>query len=161
MIMKDIKNFSNYRVSSQGDVVSTCYNEPRLLKHGVNNGYHYVRLYKGGKQYLKMVHRLVLEAFGEDRNKPCVNHKDGNKHNNNVDNLEWCTYSENNKHAREVLGKTFEGEKSGRTKLKTSQVSRMRLMNKLGTSYNKIAKLFDVSKSCVAHIIKRRVWTHI
>lgn len=55
---------------------------------------------KTGKSTRNSIHVFVAQAFIENPlNKPCVNHIDGNKHNNNVNNLEWCTYSENNIHA--------------------------------------------------------------
>ena len=60
---------------------------------------------KDGKRYYKSIHRLVAEHFiPNPHNKPQVNHKDGNKQNNVVKNLEWVTASENRKHAIEVLG---------------------------------------------------------
>lgn len=67
-----------------------------ILKPWVNSGYLSVTL--RGREY--RVHRLVAIAFTPNpENKPCVNHIDGNKLNNAVDNLEWCTYSENLIHA--------------------------------------------------------------
>lgn len=62
----------------------------------------YVQLWKDGKSYLRSVHRIVALAFVPNPdNKPTVNHKDGNPLNNNASNLEWATYSENQKHAYE------------------------------------------------------------
>lgn len=81
------------------------------------DGYYSVRLYKPcgdrvGKVY--KVHRLVADAFlaKKDPTHTVVNHKDGDKHNDRVDNLEWCTYAENVAHAKNVLGCPFGGLRS-------------------------------------------------
>lgn len=61
------------------------------------NGYKIVSLVKDGKQKNKYIHRLVAEAFLENSNNyPCINHKDENRGNNNINNLEFCTYKYNN-----------------------------------------------------------------
>ena len=68
------------------------------IKH--SNGYYVISLSYLGVKKIKAIHRLVAEAFIENPlNKPQVNHKDGNKGNNNADNLEWVTQSENTRHA--------------------------------------------------------------
>lgn len=64
----------------------------------------YVNLYKNGKNKIKKIHRIVAENFiPNPENKPEVNHIDGNKQNNKVDNLEWVTKSENVKHRFSTL----------------------------------------------------------
>lgn len=100
-IWKDIKGYEGlYRVSNFGNVKSLNYrhkNEERLLKLNVNkNGYCFVNLHIKGTAKNVLVHRLVAEAFIENPlNFPLVNHKDENKTNNNVENLEWCTQKYN------------------------------------------------------------------
>ena len=70
----------------------------------VSNGYAHVKLRKDGHGYEPLVHRLVAEAFiPNPLNIPQINHIDGNKANNAVSNLEWCTGSENQLHSRRVL----------------------------------------------------------
>lgn len=71
----------------------------RLLKHKIDRwGYHRIALTKGGKVKEKGVHRLVLATLRGDSDLEC-NHKDGNKDNNHIMNLEWVTSSENKRHA--------------------------------------------------------------
>ena len=104
-VWKDIPQFVGfYQVSNLGNVKSLprATTSGRLLKHYVNtkNGYCYVSLSRQGKIVSRRVHVLVANAFlGENRNGLQVNHIDGKKTNNRADNLEYCTQSENMKHA--------------------------------------------------------------
>lgn len=93
-----ITGFSNYVITEDGRVYSFNYSTPRRLhSHITKYGYERVGLCKNGKQSLYFVHRLVAEAFIPNTdNKPFINHKDEDKTNNRVDNLEWCTSVENN-----------------------------------------------------------------
>ena len=107
-VWKDIKGYEGlYQVSNFGRVKSLTRLSKqnhllpeRFLKTNENDRYLRVDLWKDGKHKFYEVHRLVAAAFiANPENKPVVNHIDGDKHNNNVNNLEWCTVSENNKHA--------------------------------------------------------------
>lgn len=94
--MKTIKNFPNYYISEDGHVYrKRDMHEITYQKSKV--GYISVYLWNNGYHKRKYVHRLVAEAYlNNSDNRPCVNHKDENKSNNNVSNLEWCTYQYNN-----------------------------------------------------------------
>lgn len=99
-IWKDIKGYEGlYQISNYGKVKSL--KRGILLKPCTNHkGYLSVVLYKKSEKCCKRIHRLVAEAFiPNSNNKPQVNHIDCNKHNNKVDNLEWCDNSENQIHA--------------------------------------------------------------
>lgn len=87
-----------YEVSNFGRVKSIRFGKERILKPGTDKrGYLLVGLCKNNKQKTHKVHRLVMEAFIPNTdNLPCVNHKDEDKTNNNVENLEWCSYTYNN-----------------------------------------------------------------
>ena len=98
--MIPIPEFDSYFVNEQGEIFSSKRVPLIKIKQKINKGYAYVYLCKNSKHTTLKVHRIVAQAFiANPENKPEVNHKDGNKLNNHVDNLEWCTRSENNKHA--------------------------------------------------------------
>lgn len=108
-IWKDVHGYDGlYQVSNTGRVRKLRFINNRVNKEKtflitpqlLDTGYYKVMLYNDGKYKNALVHRLVACAFiPEETGRTYVNHKDGNKTNNVVTNLEWCTQSENNRHA--------------------------------------------------------------
>ncbi len=97
MEWKKISRNTNYSINRNGEVRNDT--TGKLIAPYVNPGNSYltVDLYKDNKQHKVTVHRLLAEAFiPNPDNKPCVDHKDGNRQNNSLNNLRWATYSENN-----------------------------------------------------------------
>lgn len=111
--MKTINEYNGYLVSEDGKVYSEKYGYRKELKQFEHKGYRRVALSKNNKRRMFPVHRLVADAFlPNPKNKPYVNHLDGNKRNNHWSNLEWCTRAENQEHSREILGNTGIGSKN-------------------------------------------------
>lgn len=117
-IWKDIKEFKGYyQVSNLGRVQSLDRrvkhpsgslktNKGKILKLVQGRKGFYLTVSLGSNKITALVHRLVAKAFLDNSlNKPCVNHLDGNKTNNNVSNLSWCSYQENEKWSYAKLGK--------------------------------------------------------
>lgn len=104
-IWKDVVGYEGlYQVSNFGKVKSLNYKrlgvQRDMTLRDTSVGYFMVLLRKNGKGASKYVHRLVADAFLDNpEDKKCVNHKDGDKHNNLAENLEWVTYKENTVHA--------------------------------------------------------------
>lgn len=159
-IWKDIKDFPNYQISSYGRVKSKeritqikngiyARRKEKILKLFHNKkGYAQTILYKDKKPHPVKIHRLVAQHFiTNPENKPQVNHIDGNKKNNQVENLEWCTCKENMKHSYKIglrnkdllrknmriVGKNLRGKKGNHIR-KVSQIDK---------NSNEIIKIWD------------------
>lgn len=92
-----IKRNRNYSINRKGEVRNDTTGIIKKQYVNPNNGYLTVDLYDGNKSTKVTVHRLLAETFiPNTENKPCVDHKDGNRQNNTISNLRWATYSENN-----------------------------------------------------------------
>lgn len=161
---KDIAGYKGrYQVSDMGRVKSILFKKELILKHGFNRcGYNYINLSKDKVYVSKTVHRLVALAFiSNPENKPQVNHKDGDKNNNSVLNLEWNTSKENNTHSFKTgLNKGQKGIVNKNSKLSEEQVKEIRLIGKTRTLIS-IAKEFNVGKSSISYILNRDSWQHI
>lgn len=121
---KYIPNYEHlYMCSTNGDVISIprngTINDYRILKPKVDkDGYYRVVLYKNNNRKEYSIHRLVAMTFIQNKdNLPQVNHIDGNKKNNNIDNLEWCDNFRNSSHAYEIgLNKRRYGKDNDKSK---------------------------------------------
>ena len=138
---------------------------PRAVKPSTrHDGYQIVALYmpRALKQHSCYVHRLVAEAFIERVNERYqVNHIDGNKSNNHVENLEWCTAKQNQQHASKTgLMNPPKGERSATAKLTEPQAKHIKYGYE-GLTHNDIAALYGVSRQCVQLIRSGKNWSHI
>jgi len=121
-IWKPAYNSKKWFVSNLGRIKNTNWKntgKTRLVKQGTNlKGYKTVNINENGKQFPEMVHKIVAEAFIDNPdNKPQVNHINGIKTDNRVDNLEWVTNSENQKHAyKNGLQKRYKSNNNGKPK---------------------------------------------
>lgn len=120
-IWKDIPNYEGlYMASNLGRVKSLPkhYHKEIILKNKLTkDGYYESTLIKNGKPKFIRTHRLVAMAFIPNiENKPQINHIDGNKLNNNVNNLEWCTLQENKDHAIRTGLQDFRGKNNPKAK---------------------------------------------
>ena len=107
------------------------------------------------------VHRLVALAFiDKPDGSDWVNHKDGDKLNSHVSNLEWCTPLENARHARDVLGRNV-GERCRQHKLTERMVRRARELRRQGVIYDQLAKRFRVGRTAIWHALNGVSWKHV
>jgi len=160
---RDIPGYEGlYKISKDGDVYSAV-SDILLKTHMRKDGYLAFGLYKDGKRKTCYVHRTVALAFiGKRPDGLCVNHKDGVKTNNRLDNLEYITQSENVKHAISMGLSDHRGEKGHFSKLVNSNINKIRrLLDSREYSVIEIAKMFDVEVNTIYLIKRGSTWAHI
>lgn len=163
-IWKSIEGYEGmYEVSSIGKIKGIprkFRTNTKILKPLINikNKYTYVQLSTGGKIKAVRVHRIVAMAFIPNTdNKPYVNHKDGNKSNNCLDNLEWVTESENTQHAldNDLIAK---GEKSYLSKISLETAKYIKYSNK---SVRALCNELNLKYAHVYNLRKGLIWKDI
>lgn len=169
---KEIPGYEGlYEVSDQGRIRSvrkTTNTYPgRILKPAQNrNGYLQVCLSRNNKSHWRYIHRLVMAAFERDAPELQVNHKNGDRRDNRLANLEYVTPSENIRHSFEVLDRVRKGspprprgEENPRAILTWEKVRHIRRLYKTGEhSQRKLAQAFGVSRSAIENIVSHKTW---
>lgn len=164
-IWKDIKGYEGlYQISNLGRVKSLV--RKRVLKERIlkpkkkNSGYLFVCLCKNGELKYFHIHRLVAIAFiVNQKNKSQINHKDCNKENNNINNLEWVTPKENNLHARKNVIFKYNNV-SGFEHPKTNQI--LQLDNKRNCLYvwetvKDISNYYKISETAIMNATRNKI----
>lgn len=157
-VWKDIPGFEGlYQASNDGNIRSRKTGHYRKLtkKHNDRTGYDFVILHKDGKGYSRTIHRLVaLSHIPNPGGLTCVNHKDEVKTNNNVENLEWCTFQYNSEYSKHKKQKqvevyTLDGELLG------CFVSETAAAAVLGTGKANVSQALNSdSRSCCGFAVK-------
>lgn len=150
-IWKSILDYEEYyEVSNLGNIRNIKTN--RILKQSVSFGYKRIKLTKNGKGKEFSVHRVVLQSFTENSdNKPIVNHKDGDKFNNYLNNLEWCTAKENVNHAVNT-GLMPSGINHPKAKLTKEDVLNIIELRKSGVRPRDIMKMYNIGRSTASFV---------
>lgn len=159
---KEIKNYEGlYSIDKNGYISSIKNGRNRQLKQGNWNGYNYIILCKNGKTKMHLVHRILYETYIDKLVKGMqINHIDGNKLNNNLNNLEQITPKQNNEHAYKTGLKKIEyGLKAG-GRLLFKDVLEIRKLYNNGITQTELSRLFKTHQTNIHYIVsgKTRIY---
>jgi hypothetical protein len=167
MSLKPIPGHPGYYADIEGGIWSTQLSEePQKLSGTISQfGYVRIKLRVPGKRWGVQVfaHRLIAETYLPNPNN-CrdINHKDGVKTNNSLDNLEWCSRSHNVKHANDLGLRVYvPGEGNGRAILTNDQVRSIRQRLKQGDKQKDIAQAYGIHPGIVSRIHTGRAWSKV
>jgi hypothetical protein len=151
--------FYDYIVSEDGTIESLLTNK-KISKRVGPNGYYQVNLCINGKCKTFMLHRIIGILFIENPNNyPCLNHKDGNKLNNDVSNLEWVTHKENVQHAnRNGLINHAKGTRTNNGRFNEDDIRKIRQLFSDGKSKREISVIYGVTKSAISQILSGKTY---
>lgn len=155
---KEIPNFPGYSVSKDGRIINSRKWE---LCISSNKGYRQARLKRADGQFKNvLLHRVVVETFlGPIPAGHWVNHKNGDKSDNRLENLEIGTPKFNHEHARDVLKRKWsQGENHTRAAMTHLTIEAIRALAKLGWTQAHLAEVFLVSQPTIQHIVSGKTW---
>ncbi len=165
---RDIKGYEgSYQISNLGriktfKVRANFYPDGVISKGYMAGEYMVASITKNKKRRGLCIHKLIAHAFiPNPLNRNEVNHIDGNKLNNAIENLEWCTHSENVIHAFKtglMVGHIRRGEKSNNHKLSSIDVSIIKSAREEGFTQKQIATYFKISQANVSFITHNKRW---
>lgn len=158
IIWKIIEEAPNYEVSNTGMVRNKNTLHIKSLRY-TKDGYLRVTLYPTGHSYT--IHQLVMRTFYPELRNQCINHIDGNKENNNIENLEWCTVKHNNIHRSKMHPNSSKGERNSQAILNNEQAMKIKYGIFDGLNNREIGDLFGVSSEVVRRIRSGERWKHI
>jgi len=153
--------YPKYKISNRGRISKTIGAGRVIIKKlsTKREGYAGVALWNGKKNTTFLVHRLVAKAFiPNPNNLPIVNHKDGNKLNNNIENLEWCTSKENAVHYINNNINKIKGEGSALSVLTNQQAKEIRIKKPKGYTLKALALEYGVAKKTIFNIVSNRTY---
>jgi len=146
----------------------------KLMKPRISLGYPSVTVSNNNFKKSFLIHRLLaIYYIPNPENKPCVNHKNGIRHDHRLINLEWCTYSENTLHAFATGLKTIseelrvqnrlriQGSKNKFSKINEEDVCVIRDLHKKKLSTKEIGTLYGITATNVNYIVSRKTWKHV
>lgn len=169
-IWKDVLGYEGlYKISNLGNVLSCrkkhgnyFWKEFKMATHFDGSGYRFVVLQKEKEKKQPKLHRLIAEHFiPNSNNYPIVNHINGIKSDNSIENLEWCTQSQNILHSFKNGMSSQLGSKNAYSKLKEIDVLEIRKLVKNNFSRKSIAFKFNISLPTICDIIKLKTWKHV
>ena len=157
----------NYLVREDGKIYSTCKfddsGNPIEIKQRLNpDGYYTITVGLTHNRRTRTVHKIVADAFIPTTDKTLeVDHKDDNRLNNHLSNLQWISHAQNvSKIPFERKSACRKGSKNGRAKLNEQDAEIIRKMYKDGMTIMEIAKRFERGWTTISHVIKGETWTN-
>lgn len=162
ILWKEVEGFEGkYEISTEGSV-RNIQKGNTLTPSPDQKGYTRVNLWMNGSYKTKKIHRLVALTFIENpNNKTQVNHKNYNKSDNRVENLEWNTPNENIQHAYDNKLICKKGVNNGRSVVNPTIVREIRVLLEKKMKQKDIAAIYNISPTIVCDINRKRTWTHI
>jgi len=162
---KEIPGYPGYYIAPTGEIYSTFRFKGirRLSDNKLQRGYKSITLYRNKTKKMWAIHKLVMLAFALPKpfEKAVARHKDGDKFNNHIDNLEWGTYKDNHNDAKKH-GTWTHGTKQGQAKLTDEIVKEIRFLYKPGScSFGKLAKRYNVSPCTIKEAYYGITWRHV